>query len=87
MFMTHIHAPPNDQKIEHVWMVISSDEEGEGVCAAPLFGSGSLVPLIAADEERLESILPIAKILARESGKTIKLIKFSVREDVMEITP
>lgn len=85
--MTVIHAPPNKQKIEHVWMVISSDDEGEGICGASLFGTSSLVPLMAADEARLESILPFAKILARETGMTIKLIKFSVREEVMEITP
>lgn len=50
-------------------------------------GPGSLVPLIAADEARLNSLIPVAQQIAKESGKSIKLIKMSQRTDLMTIGP
>jgi hypothetical protein len=86
--MTVVLAPPNEQlRIEEVWMFVSVDETGEGVCAAPLTGPGSLVPLIAADEARLKSLIPIARQIARASGKQVKLIKLSQRTELMTIEP
>lgn len=86
--MTVILAPPNQQlRIDEVWMFISVDETGEGVCAAPLMGPDSMVPLIAADEARLKSMIPIAWAIARESGKQIKLIKLSQRTELMTFDP
>lgn len=81
-----IHAPPNTiLRINQLWAVLSSDETGEGVCAIP-FG-GTMLPLIAADEARLESFLPIAHQIATESGKKVKIVRFTVREEIMEIEP
>jgi hypothetical protein len=86
--MTVILAPPNEQlRIDEVWLFVSVDETGEGVCAAPLMGAGSLVPLIAADEARLKSLIPIARQIARESGKRVKLIKLSQRTELMTFEP
>lgn len=86
--MTVIHNPPNQQlRIDDVWLFVSLDETGEGVCAGPLAGPGSLVPLIAADEARLKSLIPVARQIARASGKQIKLIKLSQRSEVMTIQP
>jgi hypothetical protein len=86
--MTVILAPPNEQlRIDEVWLFISVDETGEGVCGAPLLGAGSLVPLIAADEARLKSLIPVARQLARDSGRQIKLIKLSQRTELMTIAP
>jgi hypothetical protein len=35
--MTFVHSPPNEQlRIDGVWMFVSIDETGEGVCAAPI---------------------------------------------------
>jgi hypothetical protein len=81
-------APPNEQlRIDEVWLFISVDETGEGVCGAPLAGPGSLVPLIAADEARLKSLIPIARQVARASGKQVKLIKLSQRTELLTISP
>ncbi|MCP3471445.1 hypothetical protein NLM33_18890 [Bradyrhizobium sp. CCGUVB1N3] len=83
-----VHSPPNElRRIDAVWAFISSDETGEGLCAAPLMGPGTLIPLIAADEERLKLCLPWARWIAAMSGKTIKLIKLSQRAEIMEIGP
>jgi hypothetical protein len=86
--MTVVHSPPNEQlRIDEVWMFVSIDETGEGVCAAPLMGPDSLVPLIAADTKRLQQLIPWAREIARATGKTIKLLKFTTRSEEMEITP
>lgn len=83
-----VHNPPNEQlRIDEVWLFVSTDETGEGVCAGPLMGPGSLVPLIAADEARLNSLIPVAQQIAKQSGKSIKLIKMSQRTELMTIGP
>lgn len=84
-----IHAPPNYlERIDEIWAVLSVDEGGEGVVAAPLPPFDMpMVPLIAADKARLDSILPIARALARRTGKAMRLVKFSTREVVEEIEP
>jgi hypothetical protein len=70
--------PRNRLHIDQCWMFISVDEDGnEGACAAPL-GEFGLVPLIACDEARLESLRPVAKKIAGMTGKTIKLISLRV---------
>jgi hypothetical protein len=38
------------------------------------------VPLIAADPKRLESITPIAKMIAQATGRVVRLVKFHQRE-------
>ena len=73
-------------RINAIWAFISSDETGEGVCAMPVPGFGP-VPMIAADEDRLNSLIPVAVQLAAMTGATIKLIKLSTREEVREFRP
>ncbi|MBR0879598.1 hypothetical protein ACVMGC_000996 [Bradyrhizobium barranii subsp. barranii] len=86
--ITVVHSPANEQlRIDEVYLFVSVDEAGEGVCAAPLMGEGSLVPLMAADKKRVEALKPWAREVARITGKKIKLIKFTTRSEVMEIEP
>lgn len=82
--MDILHAPTNHLKIDEMWAFISVDQDGnEGVCA---FQSGSMmVPMVAADIERVKDFEPIAKRLAKVSPYPIKLIKFSTREEVQAI--
>jgi hypothetical protein len=74
------------ERIEHVWAFLSVDDGGEGVCAAPMGGLG-MVPLIAADEARLESLKPIAAHIAKMFGKPVRLVKFTTREEVEVFEP
>jgi hypothetical protein len=86
--MTIVHNPPNEKlRIDEVWLFVSVDETGEGVCAAQLMGAGSMVPLIAADQARVEALIPIARQIAKDSGKQVKPIKLSARTEVMTIAP
>lgn len=78
-----LHQPKNTMpRIEHIWAFLSVDKEdgNEGVCAVNT--NIGMMPLIVADEVRLEQVRPIAKDLANRTGMVIRLAKFSVREDL-----
>lgn len=81
--MPIVHDPGNKpgHVIDKVWLVISTDADGEGVCAGPI-PPFDLVPFIAADEARLDGVLRHAQELARMTGKTFTLIKLTQREVV-----
>jgi hypothetical protein len=82
-----LHDEPNHlPRIESVWLFISQDEGGEGVCAAPM-GQYGMMPLIAADPARLASMVGFARQLASMTGKTIRLIRLTAREELEVIAP
>jgi hypothetical protein len=82
-----LHDEPNHlPRIESVWLFISQDKDGEGVCAAPM-GALGMVPLIAADPARLASMMGFARQLAGMTGKTIRLIRMTAREEIEVIQP
>jgi hypothetical protein len=70
-------------RIDHVWLFLSVDEFGEGVVAAAI--GGVMMPLIASDEARLESLMPLAEDIAKEHNRKIRLVKFTTRTIVKEI--
>src|SRR5215475_6370072 len=73
-------------RINSIWAFLSIDDEGnEAVIAGPLLGPGSYVPLIAADQRRLGNLTVIAEAIARDSGRIVRLIKFTSREVVREL--
>lgn len=80
--------PPNKPglRIDQMWAAVSVDENGdEGLCAFYAANTGQWLPLIAADEARLESIRGMASALAQTSqyaGKVIKLIRLTTREEL-----
>jgi len=71
-------------RIDVIWAFVSVDPEdgNEGVLSAALLGPGSQVPLIAADEARLNSLWPIARAIAKITGLRCRLVKFHTREVV-----
>lgn len=75
------HDPDNTYEIKNLWMFISEDSKGEGIIAATTEG-GLLMPLITADEANIEKIKELALGATKATKKSIKLIKFSQREDI-----
>jgi hypothetical protein len=69
--------------IDELYIFVSCDEAGEGICSARLHEM--VVPLVAPDVNRLQSLIPIAREAARNSNTKVKLLKFTVREEVMEL--
>lgn len=81
---TAVHHPPNSlPRIESLWVFVSHDGSGEGVCAVQM--SGVWTPLITADEARLGAMMLMAEELAQLQHKRIRLIKLTTREDVTEV--
>lgn len=64
----------------HAFIAKGSDND-EGVVAAK-FGD-TWLPLIAADEKRLEQLKPLAQKAAAEAGVAVQLVRF-VRGQVVE---
>ena len=84
-----LHSPPNHLvRIDAIWAFVSVDAAGnEGLCAMPLPGFPGPMPLIAADQTRLASLIPMAERLAQASKTRIRLIKLSTREEILAIGP
>jgi hypothetical protein len=78
---TVLHDPGNHLlRIDALWAFISVDDDGnEGLCGYPL--DGMTMPMIAADGDRVASLVGLAERLALMTGKKIKLIKLSAREE------
>ncbi len=81
--------PPNTlPRIDALWAFVSVDEDGnEGLCAMSLPGWPGPMPLIAADEARLRSLIPMAERLAAATKTRIRLIKLTTREELLAIGP
>lgn len=84
---TTLVTPKNYLKIEEIFAFISTDENGEGVIADTMIMHGELMqmPFVCADKARVDSLRKRAKEIAKMSGKKIKLIRLSLREDIEEI--
>ena len=73
-------------RIDTVHAFIVLDHDGtEGIPAINV--DGTMMPLVAADAARVESLRPIAQLMADAQGVTIRLVRFSVREEVEELRP
>lgn len=69
----------------HAFLAHDGDDD-EGVIAAPAEG-GVMMPLVAADEDRLRSMRPVAERIARAMGQQVRLVRFTQREDLETIDP
>lgn len=82
---TFVHNPKDYlEKIEEVYCFVSVDEGGEGVVGHN-FG-GVMMPFVCADKARMEQLKPIAKEMAQMTGRKIKLIKLTHREELEDIS-
>jgi hypothetical protein len=74
----------SDFKIQTVTAFVAIDDKNgdEGVIA--FFDGMGWMPLICADEQRIQSMLPLAKDVCRRERKKFRILRFSVREDVTE---
>jgi hypothetical protein len=77
------HTP---KKITEVYLFVSTEPDGgEGV---PAFSSnGIMFPLIAADGERLESLMRKAQEISDASGTTMRIMKCGSMQQIGTITP
>lgn len=74
-------------RIDSIYAFLSVDDGGEGVCAGPLGPGGSVIPLIAADKARFDSLRPMGQYIAKITGKVVRVIRFKVREEIEIMLP
>lgn len=78
-----VQQPPNTMpeiKSLYAFVAVDPEDGNEGVMSVTVHGM--VMPLIAADEDRLASIRPIAAASARASGRTVKLVQFTERKEI-----
>jgi hypothetical protein len=73
-------------KIEKLTAFVAVDDKGEEGIMGSKMADGSWMPLIFADEKRLEQIYPIAVEISKMSGMRFRVIQFDNRVDVTERT-
>lgn len=68
-------------KIQTIKAFIATNDDGtEGVISMQI---GDVhMPFVCADDKRVKDLKPHAIKIAKETGKTVKLAKFSVRENI-----
>ncbi len=67
-------------RIDELFLFVAENEEGEGLIGHR--SGDQWIPFVCADKARLNSLRPMAENIARESGKKIKLIKFTTRTEL-----
>lgn len=60
------------------------DDEGVPAFTHPFLGT---MPLMGADNARIEALMPMAQQLADTAGKELRIYKFSHKEQIGVITP
>jgi hypothetical protein len=75
-------------KITECYLFVACDTgpDDEGI-AAFLAKSDMWLPMVAADKSRVDSLRGMAQRVANESGDVVRLIRFSVREELEVFEP
>ncbi len=72
-------------RIEEMYAFVAEDTgpDDEGVVATSI--GGIMLPLVGTDMARVEILRPIAKGISTNTGKKIKLLHFTQREDLGDV--
>lgn len=66
-------------RITEIFVFVSKDKEGhEGIMGAML-SNGTMMPLIGADSERLQSLIPVANKIKEMTGMNYEIRYFEVK--------
>lgn len=73
------------KRIDKMLAFVSEDGESEGVVAIRV--QGAWMPLVGADIERINGLRAAAQDVADKTGRRIRLLRFTVREELEVIEP
>lgn len=73
-------------RIDEMFAFVADEGGGDEGVVATHTGAGWM-PLVGADMNRVDSLRPLAEELARITGREIRLIKFTNREDLDVLSP
>jgi hypothetical protein len=83
---TFIHNPGNENQINEIYAVLSVDKDGnEGIFAQEI--DKKMYPLVSSKKEILERVFKFSAESAKICGMKVRLVRFSNREVVKEVTP
>lgn len=72
--MTVYHTPNNEQPMDEIYVVLSSDDNGEGIVSAMTDIGG--MPLVFGHARMIPLMKDIAKKMAKDTGKKLVIGKF-----------
>lgn len=81
---TLFHDTPKDGPIDEIFVFIASDETGDGIMATAI--GNKWMPLITSKREVAMNLRSPARNIGLMQGKKIRLVRFSSRETLEEIT-
>ena len=73
------------RKIERVIAALAEEDGHEGIAAANL--GGTFYPLVGGDPDREPQITEMAQMIADLTGRTIRIVEFTVRTEIAVLTP
>lgn len=84
MAMLEVNSGPNEAPITELYVFLSIDENGnEGICGEMI--NGRWMSMTTSKPRIVEIMMPRAEIMARATGKTIRLVRFTNREVIKTI--
>lgn len=85
--VTVVHDPGGlGYVITDIYAFIAVHADGDEAIPAHSMGN-ILMPLVGADLTRLQQLRPVAEKVARQSGKQVKLVRFTTRTELDVIDP
>ncbi len=72
-------------RIEEMYAFVAEDSGPDDEGIVGMGTRAGWVPLVGADMARVESLKPIARNIAAQTGKKIKLLHFTHREDLGDV--
>lgn len=82
-----IHSPKNEQPICEIHAVVQVDADGnEGIAGVGEAGV-MMLPLVVGYPRLVPMLREAGKQVAKQTGKKLKLVRFTVREDLETYEP
>lgn len=72
-------------RIEEMYAFVAEDSDPDDEGIVGMGTKAGWIPLVGADMARVESLKPIARNIAAQTGKKIKLLHFTHREDLGDV--
>lgn len=71
--------------INEVFAFLAQDPEGEAIVG--INTPGGFLPFVGGNMNQIEILKPFAEQIAQKTGRSIKILKFTNREELQEINP
>jgi hypothetical protein len=75
-------ADSTDNKVTEVFALLSSDDDGEGIVSLFNPTKGAWDCMVTPRRKTVESLRRLAGLLATANGVPVRLVRFTVREDL-----